>query len=98
MSRKKQRELPGTEQPRIDAIEEAADNFHGAKVEAKKFADEAKDLKEKLADLMKEHEIEHYETADGVIVMATVTRGCKTKRRPKVQDMPNQVEPEAEAA
>lgn len=75
--------LDGFEPPRIKAIDQAAKIYHNAKKERMAMSEEEDQAKDNLIDKMKEHDMQIYETAEGLVVTLTATANCKTKMKHK---------------
>lgn len=78
--------LDGMEPPRIKAIDQAAKVYHNAKKERMALSEEEDQAKDNLIDKMKEHDLQYYETPDGVIVTLTATSNVKTKVKHREED------------
>ena len=78
--------LPGQEPPRIKAIDQAAKVYHNAKKERMGLSEEEDQAKDNLIDKMKEHDLQYYETPDGMIVTLTSTSNVKTKLKHKGEE------------
>ena len=77
----RQRRLPGTEEPTIKALDDAAENYYEAMTERCKLSKTEDEAKDNLIDKMKEHGVDRYETSDGLIVTITAKSNCKVKRK-----------------
>jgi hypothetical protein len=75
--------LNGMEPPRIKAIDQAAKIYHRVKMERVALSKEEDEAKDNLIDKMKEHDMQLYETPDGMIVTLTATSNVKTKMKNK---------------
>ena len=82
--------LNGMEPPRIKAIDQAAKIYHRAKVDRMALSQEEDEAKDNLIDKMKEHDLQLYETPDGMIVTLTATSNVKTKLKHKGDEEVNE--------
>ena len=102
MAKKKTAEEPPVEQghlegmapSRIKAIDQAAKIYHNAKKERMSLTEEEDQAKDNLIDKMKEHDLQIYQTPDGLIVTLTATSNVKTKQKNKEAENDEQGEEE----
>ena len=88
--------LEGQEPPRIKAIDQAAKIYHNAKKDRMALSEEEDQAKDNLIDKMKEHDLQYYETPDGMIVTLTATSNVKTKLKNKAEENGKEEDSDAE--
>lgn len=83
--RKRVAYLPGMEPPSIRAIDNAADIYYDRMMERTVLSKKEHEAMESLVEKMKEHKIDRYETAQGLLVEVTSKSKCtvKKKKEPK---------------
>lgn len=77
----RQGHLNGLEPPRIKAIDDAAETYYEAIRERLPLTQAEKDAKENLIEKMKEHQVDRYETPDGLVVVVTSKSKVKVKKK-----------------
>ena len=68
-------------QQRIRAVDDAADNYYEVMQERCVLSKEEDEKKTALIEIMKEHGIDRYETADGLVVTITAKSNVKCKKK-----------------
>jgi hypothetical protein len=83
MARKrvKQGFIPGTEPPLIREIDDAAETYYEAMMERVKLSKDEDEAKQNLIDKMVKHDIERYETPDGLVITVTNKKNVKAKKK-----------------
>jgi hypothetical protein len=83
MARKrvKQEFIPGTEPPRVREIDDAAETYYEAMMERVKLSKDEDEAKQNLIDKMVKHDIERYETPDGLVITVTNKKNVKAKKK-----------------
>lgn len=72
--------LPGLEPPSIPAIDKRAEAHYDLARQIKALRAELNDLKEELIELMQEHDLEKYNTPNGIVVDITKKAAAKTTK------------------
>ena len=80
-SRVRQGHLAGLEPPRIKKIDDAAEVYYDVMTARCKLTKEEDEAKDNLIDKMKEHQVDRYETPDGLVVTVTSKSNVKVKRK-----------------
>ena len=82
-------------QQRIRAVDDAADNYYEVMQERCVLSKEEDEKKTALIEIMKEHGIDRYETADGLVVTITAKSNVKCKKKKDVEEVTDdEAEPE----
>ena len=80
-TRHRQGHLNGLEPPRIKQLDDAAEVYYDVMQARCKLAKEEDEAKDNLTDKMKEHQVDRYETQDGLVVTVTSKSNVKVKRK-----------------
>ena len=77
----RQKHLPGLKPPSIPALDEAAETYYEVMIERCKLSKDEDAAKDNLIDRMKQHDVERYETPDGLVVTLTSKSNVRAKRK-----------------
>jgi hypothetical protein len=77
----RQQRIPGTEEPSVPAIDQAAETYYDAKNARIKLSEEEKEAKESLIEVMLKEGLTRYITADGLVVDITNKSNVKCKKK-----------------
>lgn len=80
-TKERQGYLPGTEPPRIKAIDDAAETYYDVMMDRTKLSKEEHEAMDNLVEKMKEHGTDRYETPEGLVVTAISKTKCSVKRK-----------------